>query len=144
MCIRDSHTAGGVIESGKKILEILPSQAPLIIETQVQSKDIDVVKGGQQATIRLVALNQRTTPVLSGKVFYVSADSLSDATTVVQKRDVYLVRLRIAPEELRRIRGFSPTPGLPVEVMIQTAERTFFDYLTKPIRDSMYRSFLEQ
>jgi HlyD family secretion protein len=37
------HTSGGVIESGKKILEILPADVPLIIETQVQRKDIDAV-----------------------------------------------------------------------------------------------------
>jgi HlyD family type I secretion membrane fusion protein len=137
------HTAGGVIESGKKILEILPLEVPLIIETQVQSKDIDAVKTGQRATIRLVALNQRTTPVLDGEVFYVSADSLANSA-IEQKKDVYLVRLRISPVELARIKGFAPTPGMPVEVMIQTAERTFVDYLTKPIRDSMSRAFMER
>jgi HlyD family secretion protein len=32
---------------------------------------------------------------------------------------------------------------MPAEVLIQTAERTFFDYLSKPIRDSMNRAFRE-
>ncbi len=136
------HTAGGVIESGKKILEILPSDVPLIIETQIQRKDIDAVKPGQKATIRLVALNRRTTPVLNGDVFYVSADALTDAT--MPSSEVYLARIQLSPTELARIPGFTATPGMPAEVMIETAERTFLDYLTKPIRESMARAFTER
>lgn len=136
------HTSGGVIESGKKILEILPSDVPLIIETQIQRKDIDAVKPGQKATVRLVALNRRTTPVLNGDVYYVSADALSDAA--MPSKEVYLARVRLSPRELARIPGFAATPGMPVDVMIETAERTFLDYLTKPIRESMSRAFTER
>jgi HlyD family type I secretion membrane fusion protein len=74
------HSAGGVIESGKGIAEILPTDVPLIIETQVPRTDIDSVRAGQHAIVRLTALNRRTTPVLNGKVYYVSADSLPDVT----------------------------------------------------------------
>ncbi|MBN9250518.1 MAG: secretion protein HlyD [Mesorhizobium sp. 61-13] len=136
------HTSGGVIESGKKILEILPSDVPLIIETQIQRKDIDAVKPGQKATIRLVALNRRTTPVLNGDVYYVSADALADTT--MPNSEVYLARIKLSPSELARIPGFTATPGMPAEVMIETAERTFLDYLTKPIRESMARAFTER
>ena len=137
------HTPGGVIESGKKIVEILPSDAPLIIETMVERKDIDVVKVGQHAIVRLSALNQRTTPVLDGEVYYVSADALTDAT-LDRMQEVYLARIKLTAAELHRVQDFSPTPGMPVEIMIQTAERTFLDYLTRPIRDSMNRAFMEQ
>ncbi|MEM9786039.1 MAG: HlyD family type I secretion periplasmic adaptor subunit, partial [Pseudomonadota bacterium] len=58
------HTAGGVVESGKAIAEILPADEPLIIEAQVPRTEIDSVQIGFPATIRLSALNQRTTPVL--------------------------------------------------------------------------------
>ncbi|WP_157019183.1 HlyD family type I secretion periplasmic adaptor subunit [Mesorhizobium xinjiangense] len=138
------HTAGGVIETGKKILEIVPSDIPLIIETQVQRKDIDAIRAGQKATVRLIALNQRTTPVLNGDVFYVSADALAGNTVGLEQKEVYLARIELSPSELAKVRGFTPTPGMPVEVMIQTAERTFIDYLTKPIRDSMSRAFMER
>src|SRR5690554_1893492 len=50
------HTAGGVIESGKPILEILPADVPLIIEAQVKRTEIDNVRVGQPASVRLVAL----------------------------------------------------------------------------------------
>ncbi|MFC5387335.1 HlyD family type I secretion periplasmic adaptor subunit [Aquamicrobium segne] len=137
------HTPGGVIESGKGIMEILPADVPLIIEAQVPRNDIDSITTGQAATIRLVALNQRTTPVLEGKVFYVSADALQDARSG-PGHEVYVARISLPASELAKVSGFSPTPGMPAEVMIQTAERTFFSYLAKPITDSMSRAFAER
>ncbi|MEL6920440.1 MAG: HlyD family type I secretion periplasmic adaptor subunit, partial [Pseudomonadota bacterium] len=67
------HTSGGVIESGKPIFEITPADVPLIIEAQVTRNDIDSIAMGQSAMVRLVALNQRTTPILEGAVQYISA-----------------------------------------------------------------------
>ena len=137
------HTAGGVIESGKPILEILPSDVPLVIEAQVSRTDIDNVHVGQQATIRLTALNRRTTPVLDGKVIYVSADAIADMSGPAP-REIYLARVSLPATEIARVKGFTPTPGMPAEVLLQTQERTFFRYLTKPIEDSMSRAFMER
>lgn len=137
------HTNGGVIESGKPVLEILPGDVPLLIEAQVPRTEIDSVRVGQVATIRLTALNQRTTPVLEGHVVYVSADALSNAQSS-GSQDVYLARIDLPPEQLSRVRGFQPTPGMPAEIMVQVEERTFFDYLAKPITDSMSRAFTER
>ena len=136
------NTSGGVIEAGKPIAEILPHDAPLIIEAQVPRTDIDDIIVGQTATVRLVSLNQRTTPVLTGEVFYISADSLPDDSEGIP-REVYLARIELPNSELERVRDFSPTPGMPAEIMIETAERTFFDYLSKPVVDSMSRAFRE-
>lgn len=136
------HTAGGVIESGKPIIEILPTGVPLIIEAQIPRMQIDEVKEGQEAHIRLSGLNQRTTPIINGRVDYVSADSMADTTTD-QKQDIYIARVSIPADELKRIRGFAPTPGMPADILIQTHERTFFEYLAKPVIDSMSRAFRE-
>ena len=137
------HTGGGVIESGRPILEILPESEPLIIEVQIPRNDIDSVRAGQPATVRLTALNQRTTPVLNGEVFYVSADSITDTSTGIPA-EVYVARISLSANEIRRVRHFTPTPGMPAQIMIQTAERTFAQYLAKPIVDSMTRAFREQ
>ena len=137
------NTPGGVIESGNPIVEIIPANAPLIVEIMISRTDIDDIAQGQEAVVRLSALNQRTTPVLNGEVIYISADAVTDTTTG-QAREVYVARVNLPPEELSRARGFIPTPGMPAEVMIQTAERTFVQYLTKPISDSMSRAFREQ
>ena len=134
---------GGVVEGGKVIAEILPTDVPLIIETMIARTDIDSVKVGQQASVRLTALNARTTPILMGEVFYVSADAIVD-DGAGSAREVYVARIKIPVEELDRMPGFAPVPGMPVLVMIQTAERTFAQYIVKPIADSMQRAFREQ
>ncbi|WP_297107575.1 HlyD family type I secretion periplasmic adaptor subunit [uncultured Devosia sp.] len=136
------HTTGGVVESGKPIFEILPADVPLIVEVKIPRMQIDEVKEGQMANIRLTALNQRTTPVLDGQVQYISADTIADAQGM--HRDVYLARVTIPPDQIARVPGFSPTPGMPAEVLVRTRERTFLDYLIKPVMDSMARAFHEQ
>lgn len=137
------HTTGGVIEPGKNIMEILPLRDNLIIEVRVRPQDIDHVKVGQEASVRLSALNRRTTPTLSGKVAYVSADALPDDLQTVQGHEVYVVRVQLDEEQPGTMQNFKPKPGMPAEVYIKTAERTFFEYLMQPIRDSMSRAFRE-
>lgn len=137
------HTTGGVIETGKPIAEILPAKAPLIVEVLIPRNEIDSVKLGQPATVRLVALNQRTTPVLEGEVSYVSADSMAD-TSSGQMREVYVARVSLPSRQVQRVPGFTPIPGMPAEIMIQTSKRTFAQYLAKPITDSMSRAFRER
>ncbi|WP_342071645.1 HlyD family efflux transporter periplasmic adaptor subunit [Yoonia algicola] len=137
------HTAAGVIESGKPIAEILPTGEPLIIEVSIPRTEVDVVQQGQGATVRLTGLNARTTPILEGQVFYVSADSILDNSQELPQ-EVYVARVSVAPSQLERVRGFTPTPGMPAEIMIQTEERTFFEYLIRPISDRMNRAFREQ
>ena len=137
------HTPGGVIEAGKSIMELLPIKEELIIEARVQPKDIDSVKRGQKANVRLTALNRRITPMIAGEVIYVSADSVDDDTQRVERKGVYLVRIKLEHENAVKIPEFAPTPGMPAEVYIKTAERTFLDYLTRPITDSMSRAFRE-
>ena len=138
------HTSGGVIETGRAIAEILPDDAPLIIETLVPRGDIDSVKIGQKATARLIALNQRTTPILNGTVEYVSADAVASDTGQQARREAYVVRVSLTPAELARVQNFAPKPGMPVEIMIKTEERTFAQYIAKPVLDSMSRAFREQ
>jgi HlyD family type I secretion membrane fusion protein len=138
------HTTGGVIEAGREIMQIVPLQDELLIEAHVRPQDIEFVKRGAAATIRLTALNQRITPMVQGTVIYVSADALpEDRRGVPTTSDLYVARVRLNEEDAAKIQGFSPVPGMPAEVYIKTAERTFFQYLTRPIKDSMSRAFRE-
>lgn len=138
------HTAGGVIEPGKPIMEILPLNDELLIEARVRSQDIDSVKKGADAMVRLSALSARVTPMVTGKVVYVSADSLQEDPRIDRSAGVYLARVRIDKDQLPLIKDFVPTPGMPTEVYIKTGERTFLAYLLRPLRDSMAHAFRER
>jgi len=142
------HTSGGVVEPGRSILDLLPVDENLLIEVRVRPQDIDHVRVSQEATIRLNFMNARSTPMLTGTVIYVSADAVPDragfnASLDGTNRDVYLARVRLDQSESSKIPGFRAMAGMPVEVFIRTGDRTFFEYLTKPVVDSFQRAFRE-
>jgi membrane fusion protein, type I secretion system len=146
------HTPGGVVSPGAVILELLPIGDERIIEAHVNPKDISHVNIGQQALVRLSALNQRITPMVGASVIYVSADALAEQVQVTTearpysdtRREFYVVRVRLDQDDiLRRMPEFIPTPGMPADVYIKTGERTFFEYIMKPVFDSFSRAFRE-
>ena len=77
--------------------------------------------------------NQRTTPALQGEVIHVSADVI-DADSSGPSH--YLARIRLRDAEAIRLHNLSPVPGMPVEVFINTGDRTFSDYILQPVMDS--------
>jgi HlyD family type I secretion membrane fusion protein len=144
------HTAGAVVAPGAVILEMLPVRDELIIEAQVKPNDVSHVGVGQAAVVRLPALNQRTTPTILANVTYLSADALSEQVQAqtpqggTTRRDYYIVRVRLDEEDVRnRLPGFQVTPGMPADVYIKTGERTFFEYIMRPVLNSFSHAFRE-
>jgi len=147
------HFNGAVVAPGAVILELLPVQDDLVVEAHVKPNDISHVNTGQDALIRLPALNQRVTPTIMGKVVYLSADALSDRQSSPARpvkeglpvlADFYVARVRLDEDDVRsRLGRFVPTPGMPADVYIKTGERTFFEYIMRPIYDSLSRAFRE-
>lgn len=135
------HTPGGVISPGQEILELLPAEEDLLVEAFVRPDDIDVVQKGNTAQLRLIALKQRVTPMVAGRVTYVSADTIEGK----QPGEMfYVARIRPDKDRSAEIKHVRQAPGMPVEVYIETGEQTFFEYLVGPISDSFSRAFREQ
>ena len=147
----NQHTPGGVIGAGSVILELLPVNDELVIEGRLEPSDIWHVKNGQEALVRLTALNQRLTPMVQGKVIYLSADTLATQHGANLKtegntpqRPHYVVRVRLDQNDLQtKVHAFQPTPGMPADIFIKTGERTFFEYIMRPVWDSFSRAFRE-
>jgi HlyD family type I secretion membrane fusion protein len=133
-------TSGGVIPPGDEILDIVPHDDRLVVEARVLPTDIDVMPPGLPAEIVLPAYKGRTTPRLDGRVLQVSADALADERTGVT---YYLARVEVDADELAQLDGVDLYPGMPAEALIVTGERTAFDYLVQPLRDSFHRAFRE-
>ena len=146
------HTAGGVIAAGAVILELLPVNDELIIEARLNPSEIWHVKAGQRALVKLTALNQRVTPMIEGKVDLPvgrcrgrPAPQLGKSASTSRPR---VLRMSCASGSTSRTCGsrptnFRPTPGMPADVFIKTGERTFFDYIMRPVLDSFSRAFRE-
>lgn len=136
------HTLGGVIQPGGKILDIVPQDERLVVEARLSPQDIDRIQLGQMAEVRFTAFKSRDTPKIEGKLMVVSADRLVDEQT---QTSYYLARVEITPEGLQDLarQKLDLVPGMPAEVLINTGERTLFEYLTDPFVNTVTRSFIE-
>jgi HlyD family type I secretion membrane fusion protein len=135
------HTTGGVVGSGQPILDIVPANDNPLIEAKLRPLDIDAVRPGLPAKVRLSALKQRNAPELSGRVVHVAADSLTDQRT---GQSYYVAHVTIPRDELARVGLEELYPGMQSEVFIVTGARTAFAYLVAPIRESFARAFREE
>ncbi|PYG53689.1 HlyD family type I secretion periplasmic adaptor subunit [Rhizobium sp. UGM030330-04] len=134
------HTIGGVISPGETVMQIVPVNDRLVVETKIQPADIDQMHAGQQATLRFSAFNQRTTPEIGGQVKTVAADLVHNPQT---GESWYTARIQIEPEELTKLGNLSLIAGMPVEAYIKTSERTALSYLVKPLVDQINRAMRE-
>jgi HlyD family secretion protein len=78
-------------------------------------------------------------------VIYVSADALPNekSGTPQNASDIYVARVELDAVAASAIKDFHATPGMPAEVYIKTSDRTFLEYVARPLRDSMARAFRE-
>jgi HlyD family type I secretion membrane fusion protein len=134
-----AHTVGGVVAPGNLILDIVPRNDKLMIEAQVRPSDIDGVKPGLSADIRLPAFDSNEIPRLSGVVTTVSADRLIGSGGT----PYFLVRIQVQESELARLSGLTLIPGMPAEVLINKSERTLLTYLLSPLLRGIWTAFRE-
>ena len=130
-----------VIKPADPVMFLIPQDRPLIITTQVPTKDIDQLFIGQQVALRFSAFDQRRTPELFGHVIKVSADAFQD-----QNRGLSFYRAEIALNDGEAARlpvGMTLIPGMPVEAFISTDARSPMEYFLKPVADFFAKAFRE-
>jgi len=134
-------TPGGVIREGDPILDIVPAARELLVEARVNATDIENVREGLDAMVRLTAFKQRVVPPLRGRVDHVSADALTDEATGVFYYEAWIT---IPPEELALLGGLELQPGMPADALIITGQRSLFEYVLRPLSDSFYHALREE
>lgn len=133
------NAKGAVVTPGQPMAEILPTGESMIVEARLTPQDIDSVHVNQHADLRFTALN-RLTPTVDATVTFVSPDRLVDPRT---EQPYYVARLRLSDNLPPGVAIAQIYPGMPVETYIKTGERTFLEYLLKPLEDSFSRAFRE-
>lgn len=135
-------TVGGVLRPGEPILDLLPSRAELLVEARLPPASVKDVRRGLPARVVLTAYPQRNLPIIRGVVREVSADRLVDEHT---GQPYFEARVAVDAAELAGLDGeVALMSGMPAEVMIVTGERTFLDYLLRPLYDAGRRAFRER
>lgn len=129
------HTVGGVIGPGEMLMEIVPADSPMVIQVQIRPQDIDHVRVGLKAKVRLTAFNARKVPPVEGVVRTVSADQLENQKT---GQAFFVAELTISPSELSKLpKGSRLTPGMPAQAMIVTGRKTILSYVISPLTDTI-------
>ncbi|WP_417710049.1 HlyD family type I secretion periplasmic adaptor subunit [Roseibium aggregatum] len=136
----EMRTPGGVVEPGKAIMDIVPRDEKMLVEVRMNLNDIDSVRVGSEARIRLTAYDRQTTSPLGGEVTYVAADQTVDPQT---QAAYYIVRAQVLSGELEGKPALSLYPGMPAEVLIVRRARKAMEYLLEPITESLDRAFRE-
>lgn len=135
------HTVGGVVQPGQTLMTLVPADDKLIVEARINPTDIDSVRPGLGAQVRLTAFHMRSLRPVEGTVTTVSADRFDNERT---GEAYYTARVEIPQSELKDVGDLKLTAGMPAEVLIVTGSRTMLSYLVRPIRESFGHAFHEE
>jgi protease secretion system membrane fusion protein len=79
--------------------------------------------------------------VIPGKVKVVGADKQVGLSP--SDPEFYLAQIETTPEGSKLLGELKVQPGMPVDVVIKSGERSFISYLLKPLSDKFARAFKE-
>ncbi|MDI9335966.1 MAG: HlyD family efflux transporter periplasmic adaptor subunit [Gammaproteobacteria bacterium] len=142
-------TLGGRVRSGEVVMELLPTDSELIVETKLKPSDLAFVHVGQKALVKLDAFDYSIFGGLSGEVTYISPDALNEES---MRPDLpghiyYRVHVKVDPSNQVKTHGgkqIEVQPGMTVQTDIKTSSSTVFQYLMKPIVRTYSSAFTER
>jgi protease secretion system membrane fusion protein len=136
-----AQTVGGVIGAGQKIMDIVPQDEPLLLETHVPPHLIDRVQPGLNVDVRFSAFAHSPLLVVPGKVESISHDLLFPEQ---EGFPYYLARVTVTEEGMKKLGNRRLQPGMPVEVIVITGERSMLTYLLHPLLKRLASSMKEE
>lgn len=138
-------TQGGVLKSGEELLQIVPLDDLLIVEAKVRPSDIGFLKKDLPASIRFDAFDYTVYGAVSGKVAYISADTIKEDTRTGEQT-YYRVHVVTSgnPVKTRTGRTVEIVPGMTAQVDIRTGDRTVLEFILKPLRKTLTESLGER
>lgn len=132
---------GSVVAPREPVADIVPADPRLLVEAQIRPEDVRRVRPGQVARIRFTAFNTLTTPLVEGKVLYVSADRMVDRNS---QQAWYVVQVEADAQSLQQAGQLQLQAGMPAQVYLEGERRTPLQYLLEPITLMMERAGRER
>ncbi len=132
------NTVGGVVQPGKDIIEVVPLDDSIMLETRVLPRDIAFLHPGQKANVKFTAYDYAIYGGLEARVENISADSVTDE----KGNHFYIVRVRTVKANFGE--NLPIIPGMIAEVDILTGKKTVLSYLLKPVLRAKQYSLTER
>ena len=125
------QTDEAYIRSGEVLVEIVPTGAALVVEGQLDPKDIADVLVGDKVKISLTAYDPTRYGRLDGIVEKVSADAITDQQ---DGRTYYSVKISISSTLFEKDSSeVILLPGMVATIDVLAGKRTVLDYIWQPI-----------
>lgn len=135
------NTEGGVIQPGQPIMEVVPVDRDLIVESRITTRDIGHVQIGQRAKIKIDTYDFARYGAVRGTLTSLSATTFQDDNG----RPYYKGIIKLD----RMYAGYNPkanpiTPGMTVQAEVITGSKSVLSYLLKPIYTTLQSGFRER
>ena len=135
------QSVGAVIAAGQKLMDIVPADQALLIEAKVAPHLIDKVQAGLPVDVRFSGFANTPQLVVHGKVVSVSGDLIVEPQTGVS---YYLARIAVTADGYKVLGKRQLQPGMPVEVIFVTGQRSMLTYLLNPLTKRLAASMKEE
>ncbi|MEI6847854.1 MAG: HlyD family efflux transporter periplasmic adaptor subunit [Chlorobiaceae bacterium] len=129
------QTVGAIIQPGQKIMDIVPNNERLLIEAKVPPHLIDSIHKGLPVSVSFASFIHSPQLVVQGVVESLSKDIVTDPqiSPMQPVASYYLARVALTPEGLKSLGHRQMQPGMPVQIIIKTGERSLLTYLVDPL-----------
>jgi len=125
------NTIGGVVKAGEEIIEIVPSDEGLVIQTKIRPSDIAFIRLGQKVIVRFTAYDFSIYGSLKGEVMNISADTIIDE---IDKKSYYQIEVKTTKNYLGdKKKRLEIRTGMVATVDIISGKQRIMDYVLKPI-----------
>jgi len=129
-------TIGGVLRTGDELMQISPTDGDIIIEVKINPADIGQLKSGLPVAIKIDAFDYSIYGSLTGRLSYISSDTLTEQAANGQASTYYRAQVRLDPKSATanpKLADVALKPGMTATVDIQTNSRSVLEYLAKPV-----------
>lgn len=137
-----AKTVGAVVPAGGQIMEIVPTDDDLLVETKINTRDVGHLIAGQKVIIKVASYDFVRYGSVEGTLKSVSA------TTYLDEKDntpYYKGWVQMShPWVGDKTAGNVILPGMTVQADIVTGQKTLLQYLLKPIHASVSQAFHER
>ncbi len=137
--VHDSRVMGlrSVVVAASPLLSVVPTDVPVVAVIRIAAGDVDQVFAGQEASLKFLAFNRRSQPLILGRIDRVSPDAFLDSTS---RGTYYEATISLDASHLALLDAGELVPGMPVEAFITTEDRTPLDYVLRPVSDYLTRA----
>ena len=128
------NTIGGVLRAGDELMRISPTESDMVIEAKINPVDIGQLELGLPVLVKLDAFDFSVYGMLTGKLTYLSSDTLVEQGPNGQSMSYYRAHVRIDANQANAMLARVPLkPGMTSTIDIKTRTRSVLRYLLKPV-----------